>query len=120
LTTWITLTTLDDMAHNASVPQWSLADRLRKIRRDRGLTQEQMAHAVGVNPPTWSAWEANRTRPHDVIELATTIERVFGVPAAWTLGVLSPPDQSATNPLGIPAQPRRRWDDQVYRAAALA
>jgi transcriptional regulator with XRE-family HTH domain len=73
----------------SDVPQWTLADRLRKIRRDRHLTQEQMANAVGVKPVTWSAWEAGRTRPHDVVELAGAIEERFGVPAAWTLGVLS-------------------------------
>jgi transcriptional regulator with XRE-family HTH domain len=73
----------------SDVPQWTLADRLRKIRRDRHLTQEQMAHELGVKGVTWSAWEAGRTRPHDVVELAGLIEQRFGVPAAWTLGVLN-------------------------------
>jgi transcriptional regulator with XRE-family HTH domain len=71
------------------VPQWSLADRLRKIRRDRHLTQAEIAKALGVKEPTWSAWEAGRTRPHDVVELAGLIEQRFGTPAAWTLGVLN-------------------------------
>lgn len=74
------------MAHN--LPEWSLADRLRKVRRDHGLTQDQMAEALGIKPVTWSAWEAGRTRPHDVVALATAIEHEFDVPAAWTLGVL--------------------------------
>lgn len=109
------------MAHN--LPQWTLADRLRKIRRDRHLTQEEVAAALDIKPVTWSAWEAGRTRPHDVVELATRIELTYGVPAAWTLGVLSPPN--ATNPIGIPVQRApgqnhgRRWDDMHFAAAVL-
>lgn len=76
------------MAQNAAIPSWTFADRIRKIRRDRHLTQEQMAQALDVKAVTLSAWEAGRTRPHDVVELAGVIERKFGVPAAWTLGVL--------------------------------
>src|SRR5690349_9007322 len=105
-------------SHNG-VPQWSLSDRLRKIRRDRGLTQEQIAQDLSINPPTWSAWESGRTRPHDVVGLAVAIENKYGVPASWTLGVLTAPDQSMTNPVGIPAQRPsgeggnygRRWND---------
>lgn len=81
------------------VPQWSLADRLRKIRRDRHLTQEQIAHELGVKAVTWSAWEAGRTRPHDVVGLAGSLEQRYGVPAAWTLGVLNsvPVQRKATD-----------------------
>lgn len=72
----------------AQLPQWSLADRLRKIRRDRHLTQEEIAHSLGIKSVTWSSWEAGRNRPEDVLQLAQAIEEVYDVPAAWTLGVL--------------------------------
>lgn len=72
----------------SQLPEWSLADRLRKIRRDRHLTQDEIAHQLGIKPTVWSAWEAGRNRPGDVIGLATIIETRYGVPAAWTLGVL--------------------------------
>lgn len=91
----------------SDVPQWTLADRLRKIRRDRGLTQEQMAQEIGVKPVTLSAWEAGRTRPHDVVELAGLIEQRFGVPAAWTLGVL--------NNNFDPPKPRKALDNGTVR-----
>jgi len=107
-----------------NVPQWQLSDRLRKIRRDRHLTQDEIAQALGVKPVTWSAWEAGRTRPHDVVELAVAIENTYGIPASWTLGVLTGPDQSATNPMGIPVQrpggggpsKGRRWNDMAFAA----
>lgn len=107
---------------NQAVPQWSLADRLRKIRRDRHLTQEAMARELNVKAVTWAAWESGRTRPHDVVALAALIEVRFQVPAAWTLGVLSAPDISETDPFGIPAQrtiPRRRRSDRFSRAVAV-
>lgn len=105
------------MAHDASVPQWSLSDRLRKIRRDRHLTQEQIAHTLGVNPPTWSAWESGRTRPHDVVELASAIERAYGVPAAWVLGVLG--DVPAQRNYGRRATDHARPTPEVWQRMAV-
>jgi len=98
------------MTHNPSVPEWNLADRLRKIRRDRKLTQEQIAAELGIKAVTWSAWEAGRTRPHDITGLAVAIERRYGVPAAWTLGVLGGVDRRRGE---VPEQRgfRRRWTD---------
>ncbi len=43
---------------NAQVPDWTLADRLRKIRRHVGMSQAQFAALLGVRAPTYSAWEA--------------------------------------------------------------
>jgi transcriptional regulator with XRE-family HTH domain len=53
------------------------------------MTQSEIATALGIKETTWSAWEAGRTRPHDVVELAGRLEQQYGVPAAWTLGVLN-------------------------------
>lgn len=94
LTPLVTLSTMTDMwkaplPRRRHVPEWALSDRLRKIRRDEHLTQEQMADALGVKTARYSAWEAGHNRPDDVVAVAAAIEREFGVPAAWTLGVLS-------------------------------
>lgn len=92
------------------LPEWNLADRLRKIRRDRHMTQEQIAKELGVKPVTWSSWESNRTHPSDVLGLAVAIERRFGVPAAWVLGVLGGVERRRGD---VPSQRtlRRRWTD---------
>lgn len=94
----------------SSVPEWNLADRLRKIRRDRHLTQEKIAAELGYKPGAWAAWEADRTHPQDVLGLAVAIERRYGVPAAWTLGVLGGVDRrrgEVTPKRGF----HRRWTD---------
>jgi transcriptional regulator with XRE-family HTH domain len=105
---------MDNMAHNpdGQLPTWSLGDRLRKIRRDRRLTQEEIAHELGIKPVSWAAWEAGRTHPRDVVELAASIERRYGVPAGWTLGILGGVDRRRQN---IPSQAaRRRWTDAQF------
>lgn len=99
------------MTHNPSVPEWSLGDRLRKIRRDRGLTQEQIAAELGIKGVTWSAWEAGRTHPNDVIALAVIIERRYGVAASWTLGILGGVDRRRGDVPEQQQQYRRRWTD---------
>lgn len=101
------------------MPEWTLADRLRKIRRDRHLTQEQIADILGIKSVTFASWEAGRTRPHDVVALAGLIETRFGVPAAWTLGIINPTSNTDPGeaPDPGPQQPRRRWTDGLDFAA---
>lgn len=98
------------------LPTWSLGDRLRKIRRDRHLKQEEIARELGITPVAWAAWEAGRNRPKDVIGLAAAIERRYGVPAAWTLGVLTSFDRRSQQEQPVPRQ-RRRWTDFTGRQA---
>jgi transcriptional regulator with XRE-family HTH domain len=83
-------------------PQWSLGDRLRKVRRELQWSQEELANAIGVKPTTLGAWESGRNSPDDPVYLARKIEIITGVPAAWLLGVhertaemeqVSPPTQ---------------------------
>lgn len=70
------------------IPEWSIADRLRKIRRDYAhMDQDQFADALGVKPSRYGAWETGRNKPENLVDLARRVEEVTGVPAAWTLGV---------------------------------
>ena len=113
-----TTRTLNHMAHNSSVPEWQLSDRLRKIRRDRHLTQEQFAVEIGVKPVTYASWESGRNHPEDVISLAVAIERRFGVPAAWTLGVLGTNfERRGRGDVPEQRNMRRRWTDAQLMTA---
>lgn len=71
------------------IPAWSLADRLRKIRRDvlGNLSQEEMAVRLDVPKPRYGAWENGHGRPRDMVAIAKRIEVISGVPATWVLGL---------------------------------
>lgn len=91
------------------VPEWSLSDRLRKIRRDTHLSQEDFAHMLGVKASTFASWESGRNQPERILALAALIEEAFDVPAAWTLGLMDRPvRRTDTNemPAVRPTRPR--------------
>lgn len=69
---------MDTTAHN--VPEWTLTDRLRKAREHAGLTQCQLADAIGVTAATVS-----RAERGDGISHRTLIQwaQVTGVDLAW-------------------------------------
>lgn len=74
-------------------PQWEFADRIRKVRRDiAGLTQNEMAGALGVSQKVYAAWESNISRPSDIVAIAKKIETIWAadVTASWLLGVEIP------------------------------
>ena len=56
---------------------------LRRIRREKGLTQEQLADAVGVSPQAVSKWEGQSYPDAQLIPaiadvLGVTIDELFG------------------------------------------
>ncbi len=81
------------------IPQWGLDDRLRKVRRDMGMTQEQLAEALGVGAKAYGAWEAGTNRPGDVLAVAARMESVSGVPRQWFIGWME--DPLAVGPEGL-------------------
>ena len=83
----LTMTMSTQPAHNVWTPEWSTADRLRKIRRDTGYSQDEFAEMLGANPNAYRAWESGRNHPRDIVALAKRIEILTGVPAQWTLGL---------------------------------
>jgi transcriptional regulator with XRE-family HTH domain len=100
------------------LPQWNLSDRLRKVRRDNHLTQEEMAQRIGTKAVTLAAWEEGRNRPKDVVALAQAIEREFDVPAAWTLGVLAGRRAGDGGPFPQTGAIPKQWSplaDQVHQ-----
>lgn len=67
------------------IPEWSLGDRLRKIRRRAGHSQAEFAALLGENTKTYAAWELDTTAPRNAVALAKRVEMVTKVPAAWLL-----------------------------------
>lgn len=67
-------------------PRWTFGDRLRKVRRNEGLTQLLFARRIGANVKSIDAWECDRSTPRDIVGMATLIEDEFDLPHGWMLG----------------------------------
>ena len=55
----------------------NFAENLRKLRRERGFTQEALAEKLGVSFQTVSRWETNVVYPD--IELLPVIAELFEI-----------------------------------------
>lgn len=103
------------------VPQWTFGDRIRKIRRDAALTQEGFADKIERGDRSVAAWESGRNVPDDVVAVARRIQLVFGVPAAWTLGLYDGP---TGGPEGVRGEPltfgSEGWEFESLRARSLS
>lgn len=69
------------------VPEWTFADRLRKARRQLGLTQREFAEKIEADPRRYAQWENDANLPRDLVQVAQRVEREAGVPAAWLIGL---------------------------------
>lgn len=71
----------------AVIPSWTLGDRIRKARTTVGMDQRQFAEALGVKAGTLAGWEADNSKPRELVDVAMRIEEITSVPASWILGV---------------------------------
>ncbi len=71
----------------AMIPQWTFGDRIRKIRRQLGMTQGEFAASIDRGPKSVAAWELGTNAPGDAVAVAKRIQVAHGVPATWTLGL---------------------------------
>lgn len=74
-------------AHETWVPEWTFGDRLRKVRREKKVTQDQAAQALNVSPPQIAAWETGNNMPRDIVAIAKRCQLAWDVPAEWMLGL---------------------------------
>jgi len=66
----------------------SFASQLRRIRKERGLTQEQLASSLHVTRQTISNWENDRAQPD--YEMLATLAQALNVPLSTLLEDGSP------------------------------
>lgn len=69
-----------------TVPMWTFAERVRKVRRDQGLTQAAFAAQLDVGEKAYAAWESGKNEPASLVDIAVKLEQVTGVPRQWFLG----------------------------------
>jgi len=79
--------TIEPASNGAWTPKFEFSDRIRKIRRDLGISQDEFARDLNVKKVTLGSWESGRTTPRELVAVAKRIELLTKVPATWTLGL---------------------------------
>lgn len=103
------------------IPQWTVADRLRKARIAAGLEQAELARDIDVSRNTVSNYESGHVTPRRIVLRAWSLRT--GVPLEWIeTGVApgsgdDPHDGSRSPNYGLIASPVRPW---TARRSALS
>jgi len=72
-----------------SVEVETMAERLARLRKERGITQQELAERLGVSQPIVSDYERGALRLHG--ELIVKLTRILGVSSDELLGLTPPP-----------------------------
>ena len=75
-------------------------DRLYRLRRERGLSQEELAGALGVSRQAVQKWESGVSQP--TLEKLTALARYFGVTLDWLVNGEEAPAAPAQTEQGTP------------------
>lgn len=74
------------MVTTTEIPVWTLGDRIRKARKTAGLTQAELAAAIGEKSSTSiNNWETGASKPRDLVDKVRLIGDATGVPVSWLL-----------------------------------
>lgn len=86
----------------------TLGEKIGSLRREKGLTQEELAEKLGVSPQAVSKWENNVSCPD--IMLLPELARLFDVTVDNLLGC--EPERPVQL---VPQEQRRKLDDLMLR-----
>ena len=67
--------------------------KIRELRKERKLSQEELAEQVGVSRQAVSKWESDAAIPE--IDKLIALSRLYGVSVGWLLGVEEPENSAA-------------------------
>ena len=70
-----------------------IAERILTLRKSKGMSQEQLAEAVGVSRQAVSKWESEQASPDP--EKIITLSEVFGVTTDYLLKGVEPEKEEA-------------------------
>lgn len=77
----------------------NFAERLYALRREKGLSQEELAEVVGVTRQAVQKWESGASRPD--MDNLTALARYFGVTLDYLITGAEPPAPAAGTPTVI-------------------
>ena len=66
-----------------------IGERLQELRKERGLSQKDLAHELSVSPFTISSYECNHSDPDD--DTKVKIAKLFNVSLDYLLGLIREP-----------------------------
>lgn len=69
------------MATDLEIPAWTIGDRMNKALTHAGMTHQEMADHLGVNPSTMRTWTSGKVRPRAGMLRTWAIR--CGVPYEW-------------------------------------
>lgn len=80
-----------------------IGERLQELRKDKGVSQAELAKLLGVSHYTISSYECNRSDPDDKIKIL--IAKYFNVSVDYLLGLINEPlsFKRETNLLYLPS-----------------
>ncbi len=85
----------------------AIANRIAEARKDRGISQQQMAKKLGVTQPIISRYERGELRIH--AELLVKIAKLLNIASDELLGLQAPKNDGKKNDeLDTPSK-RRMW-----------
>ncbi|MBO4927688.1 MAG: helix-turn-helix transcriptional regulator [Clostridiales bacterium] len=74
----------------------SIADRILMLRKSKGMSQEQLAEAVGVSRQAVSKWESEQASPDP--EKIIALSEIFGVTTDYLLKGIEPEEEAEIKP----------------------
>ena len=81
--------------YHAPVDEQTIGERIRQLRKRRGLTQTELARTVGVQQPLISQYERGELRIHGA--LVAAVAHALNASADEVLGLKAPAAEPATN-----------------------
>jgi len=95
-----------------------IGERLVDLRKDAGLTQDQLAAILNINKHSISAYEREKSEPPDEIKVA--MARYFHVSVDYLLGITDDPEPYGRhhNVLRLPSKLPKRAMDSIRDYAA--
>lgn len=91
----------------------TFGERLRALRKERGMTQEEVAQRLSVSRQTVSKWEGDLTQPD--LDRVVSLGKLFGVTADSLLT-----GEEQPGPGGAPREQKRRRGAGLWKALTLA